>query len=288
MLVAAAALLWSLGGLIVRMLDAADVWTTVFWRSAFAASFILGFVAVRDRGRAVALIRAMGVPGLVVGACFAISSICFVIGLSLTTVANTLILFSTAPLLAALLGWLVLGERVRGRSWLAIGVAFCGVAVMVSESGGRGALAGDLVAFLVAVSFAGAIVMIRKYRHVRMTPATGLGAVMAMLVAWPLAAPLAVTGPDFALLFVFGSVQFGAGLALFATGARLAPTAEVGLVTLLEPLLGPIWVWVVLGADPGAAALIGGGIVLAALVAHTALDIREASAGAVRSAVAKR
>ena len=150
----------------------------------------------------------------------------------------------------------------------------------------RGALIGDLLAFLVALSFACFIVMIRKYRHVRMAPAAGLGAGMAMLVAWPMAAPLVVTGPDFALLFVFGTVQFGAGLALFATGARLAPAAEVGLVTILEPLLGPIWVWMVLGAHPGSAALIGGAIVLAALLAHTALDVRDARA--LKSAAANR
>ena len=275
-LVAVAALLWSTGGLIVRSLDAADVWTTVFWRSVFAALFLAAFIAARDRGRAVQAFRTMGFPSLIVGVGFATASIGLVVALNLTTVANTLIIFSTSPLIAAVLGRVLLGERVRGRSWVVMAAALLGIAVMVSDSVARGSVAGDLVAFVVAAAAAVATVTIRKNREVRMTPATCLAAVLAALVALPLAAPLSVTGGDFALLFVFGAIQLGAGLALFVTGARLAPAAEVALISVLEPILGPVWVWAFLGEHPGTSALVGGGIVLSALVVHTALDFRAA------------
>ena len=275
-LVAVAALLWSTGGLIVRSLDAADVWTTVFWRSVFAALFLAAFIAARDRGRAVQAFRTMGFPSLIVGVGFATASIGLVVALNLTTVANTLIIFSTSPLIAAVLGRVLLGERVRGRSWVVMAAALLGIAVMVSDSVARGSVAGDLVAFVVAAAAAVATVTIRKNREVRMTPATCLAAVLAALVALPLAAPLSVTGGDFALLFVFGAIQLGAGLALFVTGARLAPAAEVALISVLEPILGPVWVWAFLGENPGTFALAGGGIVLSALVIHTALDFRAA------------
>ena len=275
-LVALAAIVWSTGGLIVRSLEAADVWTTVFWRGVFAALFLVAFIVVRDRGRAVLLFRTMGRPGVIVGVCFASASIAFIVALSLTSVANTLIILSTAPLIAALLGRVVLGERVRARSWLAMLAALAGIALMASGSVGSGSLIGDLFALVIAVSLAVATVTIRKYRDVRMTPAACLAAVLTALLAVPLASPLAVTGGDFGLLFLFGAVQLGTGLALFTTGARLAPTAEVALLSVLETILGPIWVWAILGEHPGGRALLGGGIVLAALAIHSLLDLRRA------------
>ncbi len=276
LLVALAAILWSTGGLIVRSLESADVWTTVLWRSVFAAGFLIIFIAVRDRGRAIEMFRTMGLPGLIVGVCFAAASISLVLALNLTSVANTLVILSTSPLLAALLGRVVLGERVRGRGWLAMAAAVVGVAVMVSESADQGSRTGDMVAFVIAVCLAVATVTIRRHRNVRMTPATCLGTVIAAVIAAPWAHPLAVSGGDFGLLVVFGAFQFGAGLALFSTGARLAPAAKVALISVLEPILGPIWVWVFLNDHPGTAALIGGGIVLSALAAYTLLDRRKA------------
>jgi drug/metabolite transporter (DMT)-like permease len=277
-LVALAALIWSTGGLIVRSLEVADVWTTVFWRSAFAALFLVAYIAWRERGRTFAAFRDMGRPGLVVALCFAGASICLVVALNLTTVANTLVIFSTAPLFAALFGRLWLGEPVRRQSWLAMLGAVCGVAIMVSDSFSRGSLAGDLFALGTAIGLAVATVTIRARRELRMTPATCLGTILAALVALPLATPLAVTGGDFGLLFVFGAGQLGLGLALFASGARLAPAAEVALVAVLEPVLGPLWVWALLGEHPGGAGLLGGGLVLGALVLHSALDLRRGRA----------
>jgi len=275
-MVALAAVLWSTGGVIVRSLDTADVWTTVFWRSAFAAGFLIFFIALRDRRQAVRVFLDMGWPGLLVGLCFTTASISFVIALTLTSVANTLVIFSTAPLFAALLGQVVLGEQVRRRSWLAMAAALSGVAIMMSDSFGGASWAGDMLSFVIAVSLAVAIVTIRKHRHVRMTPAVCLGTMLAGMIAAPLAQPLSVSSVDFGLLAFFGAVQFGAGLALFTTGARLAPAAKVALLTVLEPILGPIWVWLVLAEHPGAAALIGGGIVLTALAVHMAMDMRKA------------
>lgn len=274
MLVALAAVIWSTGGLIVRLIDTADTWTIVFWRALFATLFLAAYVVWREGKQAPGLFAAMGRPGLVVAGCFALASTCLVVALSLTTVAHTLVIMSTAPFLAALLARPVLGERVRGRTWAAMAAALCGIAVMASDRGGNASLVGDLVAGLIAIALAIATVTIRRHREVRMTPATCLGAATAALVALPLASPLVVDGHDMALLVVFGAFQFGAGLAIFVTGARLAPAAEVSLVAVLEPILGPLWVWALIGEDPGARALAGGAIVLAALVLHTLLDAR--------------
>jgi drug/metabolite transporter (DMT)-like permease len=145
---------------------------------------------------------------------------------------------------------------------------------MVSDSLSRGSLLGTLLSMVIAVAFAGAIVTMRRHREVRMTPATCLATVFGAVVAAPLAAPLAVETGDLALCFLFGAGQLAVGLILFTYGARLVPAVEAGIVSVLEYVLGPIWVWLAFGENPGAPAILGGAIVLAALVAHTLLDLR--------------
>ncbi len=272
-LVAAAAICWSSGGAIARMIEA-DPWTTVFWRSAFAAAALFAFILWRDRERGLALFREMGWPGLAVAACFATASTCFVYALTLTTVANILIIQSTAPFLAAVLGRLLLNERVPLRGWLTILAAVAGVVIMVSGSVQRGSVMGDVLAGVIALSFSGAVVIVRRHSEVRMTPAACLAAVFAGLVALPLAAPLGVGAGDLGYLALFGAAQLALGMVMFTTGARFIPAAEAALLSVLETILGPIWVWIIFAENPGERAIIGGLVVLAALVVHTLLDFR--------------
>lgn len=272
-LVAAAAICWSSGGAIVRMLET-DPWTTVFWRSFFGAVALLAFILWRDRGRTVALFRDMGWPGIAVAVCFATASTCFVYALTLTTVANILIIQSTAPFIAAVLGRFLLDERVRLQGWITILAALAGVVIMVSDSVQRGSFMGDLLAGIIALSFSTAVVIVRRHSEVRMTPATCLAATIAGVVALPLAAPLAVSAQDMGLLALFGAGQLGVGMVLFMTGARLIPAAEAALLSVLETILGPIWVWIFFAENPGEHAILGGLIVLAALIVHTLLDLR--------------
>jgi drug/metabolite transporter (DMT)-like permease len=272
-LVAAAALCWSTGGLLARLVDT-DTWTTVFWRSIFAAAFLLGVIFVQERGATWARIREMGGAGVAMALCFATASTCFINALARTTVANTLVIQSTSPFIAALLGWAWMGERVRGRSWVAMAAAVAGATVMASHSWGAGSLAGDLLALVTAIAFAAATVIVRRHRQLRMTAAAGLAGVFSAIFAWRPARPLEAAPDDLALLALFGAAQLGFGLVLFTAGARLIPVAEASLIAVLESVLGPLWVWLALGETPAPAALVGGAIILAALVAHTALDQR--------------
>ncbi len=273
-LVAASAVIWSTGGLIVRLVGAADDWTVIFWRSASACAFLLIFMLLRD-GRAVpGLFRAMGLPGLAVGVCFACASVSLVVALSLTSVARTLLIMSAAPLVAAVLGRVFLGETVRPATWASIAAVAAGVAIMVSDAEGGGALAGNLFALLIAVAYAGAIVITRRHHAVQMAPAACTGTAIAVVVSAPLAAPMSVGAGDLALLVAFGAGQLGLGLALFVSGARLVPAAATALIGTLEPILGPLWVWALLAERPTGAALLGGGIVLASVVANTLIDLR--------------
>jgi drug/metabolite transporter (DMT)-like permease len=175
---------------------------------------------------------------------------------------------------AGVLGWLVLGERVAPRTWISMGVALAGAVTMVSSSAGRGgALAGDLLAVLMATSFATATVLVRRHPDVPMTPAAALSTALTFALALPLAQPLSTSPRDLALLAFFGIGQFGAGFFLFMAGARLIPAAESSLIGMLETVLGPIWVWLVLDERPPARSLVGGALILGALAVNALVDL---------------
>ena len=278
-LVAMSAVLFSTGGLIVRSLEYPDPWTILFWRSLSAMAFLLGFMLVRDGARGtVELFRRMGLAGFLVGFFLAGSSICFLIALSLTTVARTLVMLSVGPLVAAVLARIVLSEAIRPRTYATISVVILGVTIMVwSQLDQEGSLLGDFFAFLIAVFYASAIVTTRRHPTIRMTPAAFTGAVVGFVASLPLAAPLAVGFHDFALLMLFGSCQLGVGLALFVTGARMIPAAVSGLLSMIEPILGPVWVWLAFGERPADTTLVGGAIVILSVAANTVLDARSAA-----------
>ena len=263
---------WSSGGLIARLVTTRP-WTTSLWRSLFASVFLALVLWMVRRRNIFSQWRDGGRPVLAVAVCMAVASTCFILSLAHTSVANTLILMSTGPYVAGLLGWMLLGERVVPRTWLTMGVALAGAVVMVSNSYGRGALAGDLLAIAMAGSHATATVLIRRHPGIQMAPAAALATALTFLVALPMAAPLEVAPRDLALLAFFGVGQFGAGFLLFLAGARLIPVAETSLIGMLEVVLGPLWVWLVLNERPGAASLTGGALILTALLANSVVDL---------------
>ncbi|TIS92379.1 DMT family transporter [Mesorhizobium sp.] len=276
LLVFLSALMWSFGGTIARFIDAGDSWTVVFWRSVWAAAFLLCFMVWRDGWRGtLKLFRDMGLPGLAVAFCFATASTCFVVALAYTTVANILLMQAGVPLLAALLAWALFRERVAMATWAAIAAVIAGVAIMVSESlDGAVSPIGDGLALLIAFMFSIATVITRRFAHVRMTPATCLGTMLAAAFAASQASEFAVSGHDMGFLFAFGVVNLGLGLAFFATGARLVPAAVAALLGTFEPILGPIWVWLIHSEVPSARTIVGGAVVVTALLVHIGLEFK--------------
>lgn len=270
LLVFGSAAAWSFGGAIARFLQVGDSWVTVFWRSVFATAFLLGFMLLREGAAGTRkLFVAMGLPGIGVALCFATASTSFVLALSYTTVANVLLMQAGVPLIAALLGFVLFREAVSLATWAAIACVIAGVAIMVSASlGGAVSPVGDGLALLIAVVFACATVITRRHSHVAMMPAVCLGTLIAAVVSGSMAQNLHVSGTDMGLLFLFGAANLGLGMAFFVTGARLIPSALAALIGTAEPVLGPIWVWLVHGEVPGARTLLGGAIVFLALVMH--------------------
>ncbi len=279
-LVFGSATAWSFGGTIARFLSVTDSWTVVFWRSVFASTFLLAFM-LWQHGRlgTLRLFLAMGRAGVGVALCFALASTCFVVALAYTTVANVLLLQAGVPLIAALMGFLLFRERVPRATWIAIAAVISGVAVMVSESlGGNVSPVGDGLALLIALAFATATVITRRHAHVAMMPAVCLGTLIAACVSSTQVMQFAVGPVDGALLFAFGALNLGLGLALFATGARLLPSAIAALIGIAEPVLGPVWVWLIHNEVPSQRTVLGGAIVFFALLAHIVWQLRQPGA----------
>jgi drug/metabolite transporter (DMT)-like permease len=261
--VALAAVAWSTAGILQRELTI-DVPTQLAGRAFFAVLAILAYVAVSERGAVVRGFRAIGHAGLAVAVLMAVSSGSFIIALNHASVANVLFMQALAPVLAAAMGSL-LGERVDRRTWIAMAVALAGVGLMTGGPGGPSA-AGAGIAFVMTLSFAGLLVITRHRRDVSMAPATCLGQVLVLVLAAPFATPSEIDGRNLGLLVALGVGQIGLGLVLLTIGARLIPAAEVALIALLEIVLGPLWVWIALDEQPSATTLVGGAIVLAAVV----------------------
>lgn len=276
LLVFLSALVWSFGGTIARFIETTDSWAIVFWRSFWAAAFLIGFMLVRDGARGtVRLFRDMGLPGLGVALCFASASTSFIVALAHTTVANILLMQAGVPLIAALLSFLLFRERVAPATWAAIAAVIFGVGVMVSESlTGEVSPIGDGLALLIAVAFAVATVLTRRFSHVRMTPATCLGTILAAIFASINASSLATNATDAALLFTFGALNLGLGLACFTIGARLIPAAFAALIGTFETLFAPVWVWLVHNEIPSGRTVLGGAIIFLALLTHLGLEFR--------------
>lgn len=276
LLVFLSALMWSFGGTIARFISAGDSWTVIFWRSVWAAAFLLCFMVWRDGWRGmVKSFQDMGLPGIAVGFCFAIASTSFVVALAYTTVANILLMQAGVPLLAALFAWALFRERVTVATWMAIAAVIAGVAIMVSESlDGAVSPIGDGLALLIAFMFSIATVITRRFSSVRMTPATCLGTILAAGLAASQASTFMVSAGDMCFLFVFGVVNLGLGLAFFATGARLIPAAIAALLGTFEPILGPIWVWLIHSEVPSGRTMVGGAVVVTALLVHIGLEFK--------------
>jgi drug/metabolite transporter (DMT)-like permease len=276
LLMVGATLCWASAGMLVRNMDLRDSWEITFWRSLFMTLFILGVLALQYRARMFERLRAVGLPGVVAGALWALMYLCFILALGHTTVGNVLVLSSIAPFTAALLGRLFLRERVPGRTWLAMMAAFAGIVLMFLDSIASGGLVGNLIALAIPFAFAVNVSILRSSRaRVDMIPTLVLSGVFSMAIALPFALPLEPSAKDIALLAIMGVVQLGLGVLFMILAAPHLKAAEIGLLAVLEIIFGTVSTWLVVGERPGTGALMGGAVVIVALVVNELFGLRQ-------------
>lgn len=283
LLVFSAGVLWSTMGLFVRNIHDAGTAAILFWRSAGLLPVLAAFILWRSGGRLFGPIRAVGLAGVIAGCGLVVAYSGAIYALRATTVANAVFLYSAAPFFSALLGWLALRERIRPSTWAAMALAGAGIFVMIGNGLGGGSMDGNIAALLSALGFAVFTVSLRWGHVGDMMPAVLVGGVMSMAAAALLAQAwgqsLMAPPRDIGLAMLMGVVALTGGMILFTLGSRGLPAAEATLISSVENILAPVWVWIFVGETASPATLTGGAMVLAAVMLN-------AVAGARRTAIA--
>jgi drug/metabolite transporter (DMT)-like permease len=272
-LVTLSAVIWSTAGFFTRLISV-DTWTLLFWRSIFGALFLAAVLVWQERWGTLRAIRSLGWPGWSVAIFATVAMLSYLFALRLTAVADVMIIYATVPFVVAALAWLGMRERASRPTLVASAVASAGVVVMLWGAPLAGNVWGDVLAFVMTVAYAAMLVVLRKHRAVTMISAAWLSALLGASVTLPLAAPTVVGARDLLYLALFGTSQMGLGFLLLTIGSRLIPATENALIGTLDTPLSPLWVWLAFGEVPTTAALVGGTIVLAAVVGHIVAESR--------------
>lgn len=268
-LVIGAGILWSLMGLMIRQIEGAGTWAVLFWRSVGVIPVLMAVIWWRSGGQLWARLRGVGIPGVIGGLGLVLAFGGAIFAIQATTVANAVFLFSASPFLTAVLGWLILREPVRRATWMAIVMAAVGMFIMVREGLAAGALAGNVAALLSALGFSVFTLALRWGKLSDMMPAVVLGAIFSMLaagvVSTAIGTGIVVPLRDVVIAMAMGAVVLAIGMALYTTGSRVIPAAELTLLSMVEVLLAPIWVWLFLGETASAGTFVGGAVLMGAV-----------------------
>ncbi len=273
-LVIAAAIAWSTAPLFTRLLHH-DSWTILFWRGLFGGGFIAAFLILTQGRSGLRELTGMKANGWLVAGLSTLAMVTFIPALQLTSVANVAIIIAAQPFAAAALAWIWFRETIRLRTVLASLVALGGVAIIVSSVAGGTDVGGIGLACLMMFAVAAMTVAMRKHRETSMVAAAAISNFLGSLVSIPFAHGIASVGAiDLAVLAMFGLLQVGLGLTLFALGSRLLPSGQASLIATLETPLMPFWVWLAFQEVPASRALAGGALVMGAVIADIIGDSR--------------
>jgi len=278
LLVVCAGVLWSFNGLAIRLIADAGTWEVLFWRSFGTVPVLLAFIAWRSGGHPLERMMRVGGAGAIGGLCLVLAFAGAIYAIQTTTIANAVFLFAASPFFTALLGRVLLGETVRRATWIAMAVAGVGMFAMVREGLEGGALAGNIAALVSAVGFAGFTVTLRWGRLEDMMPAVVLGALFSMVAAAAILAlqggSVVVSATDTLVAIGMGAGLLATGMALYTLGSQVVPAAELTLLSMVEVLLAPVWVWLILGETASPATFFGGAILLAAIAGNALSGVR--------------
>jgi len=271
--------MWSMAGIFTRHLDVVRGFEVTFWRSLFAALFVAATLVWQHESRVLSIIRKTGRLGLLSGLMWASMFSCFMLALTMTTVANTLIVDSVSPLLTVFFAWIFLKQKTTPRTWIAIALAFLGMVWMFAGDLSEmhdGRMAGMAVALMVPIAAAANFIIFKKAgQESDFIPTVFLGGFLSALIMLPLAWPLQASPHDIGIMALLGVFQLGLPCMLLIRAARFLSPAEISLLSLLEVLLGPIWVWIGVGEVPSQSTIVGGAIVLLGLILHEVAPLRQ-------------
>jgi drug/metabolite transporter (DMT)-like permease len=260
------ALSLSFGGLIVKSFEGATLWQILFWRSLFFSLTVLTFLIISYKKDTLKAFYESGLPGFIGGIILSFGFCGYVFAMYNTTVANTNFIISLQILFLAIFGYFFLKEKINLVTSVSIVLAMTGVLIMVGNSLTPGELSGNLAAFTMPITFAVLIMIVRKFPTVDMVPAQFIAGISSCLIGFLLSNKIMISPNDIFLGFLAGFFQVGFGFIFITIGARTTPSAMVGIIMLSESVLGPIWAFLFVSERPSTFALIGGAIILSAVL----------------------
>ena len=260
------ALSLSFGGLIVKSFEGATLWQILFWRSLFFSLTVLTFLIITYKSKVLKSFHDSGLPGFIGGLILSIGFCGYVFAMYNTTVANTNFIISLQILFLAIFGFFFLKEKINLITLISIILAMSGVLLMVGNSLSPGELSGNLAAFTMPITFAVLIMIVRKFPSVDMVPAQFVAGISSCLIGLSLSPTIMISPHDIFLGFLAGFFQIGFGFIFITIGARTTPSAMVGIIMLSESVLGPIWAFLFVSEIPSLYGLIGGAIILFAVL----------------------
>ena len=264
----------SWGGLIIRTFEGASIWQILFYRSIFFLWALITFLLLTYGKKTIKKIKEAGLPGLIGGIFLSGSFVAYMYSMTETTVANVVFIISTQTVFLPIVAYIFLKERISPRGLVAIVLAMIGVTLMIGDSIGTGSLSGNLAALVIPINFSILILIIRKYPKVDMIPAIFYAGFFSCLYGLILLENIFISTKDIWLSFLLGVPQLGFGFIFITIGSRTTPAVMVGLLMLMETIFAPIWVWLFYNEIPPSSVLIGGIIIISAVVMKT-LDYKK-------------
>ena len=256
----------SFGGLIVKSFEGATLWQILFWRSVFFCFVIIIFLLITYKKQFFKSLVDSGVPGLIGGIILGCGFFGYVFVMYNTTVANANFIIQTQTLFLAIFGYIFLKETISKVTLASIILAISGITLMLGDSLTSGQMLGNLIAFIMPISFAVLIIIVRKYPSVDMVPLQLIAGIVAMIIGYLVAGRIDISLHDIFLGFLAGFFQVGLGFIFITIGARTTPSAVVGIIMMSEAIFGPLWAWIFINEQPPFIVLIGGSIVLFAVL----------------------
>tara|TARA_S200000501_G_scaffold98622_1_gene91935 strand:+ start:102 stop:971 length:870 start_codon:yes stop_codon:yes gene_type:complete len=256
----------SFGGLIVKSFEGATLWQILFWRQLFFVILVSIFLLFTYKKKIFVALYESGLPGFIGGIILGCGFSAYVFAMYKTTVANTNFIIQTQAIFLAIFGYLFLKEKISKLTLLSIILAITGIILMVGNSLSPGQLSGNLVAFIMPISFAVLIIIVRKYPKVDMVPLQLFAGIVAMLIGYFVSSKINISSHDILLAFIAGFFQVGLGFIFITIGAKKTLSAMVGILMMTEAVFGPFWAWMFLEETPQFIALIGGTIIIIAVL----------------------
>jgi len=278
LLILMGAICLSFGGLIVKSFEGANLWQILFWRQTFFAIFVALYLVITYKKKFFKSFYNSGLSGFIGGIFLGIGFAAYVFSMYTTTVANTNFIITTETIFLAVFGYFFLKEKIDLITFIAIILGMSGVLLIIGSSlsiqtGEQ--FIGNIVAFIMPISFAILVIIIRKYPNVDMVPAQFIAGVFAAIIGYVVAGKLSISLHDLFLASLAGFFQIGFGFIFITVGSQTTPSAVVGVLMLTEAVFGPLWAWLFINEIPPSSVLLGGGVIIFSILFQTFLSKKQ-------------